>query len=87
VNSPAAVTLAPGATAYATLSMVDPGTFSVSACRPVTAHWLRVYPPNQTAAISVAFTAAVCTALPAKLGPQLAIAVVQPGSGRNHPEA
>ena len=87
VNRPAAVTLAPGATAYATLSMVDPGTFSASACRPVTAHWLRVYPPNQTAAMSVAFNATVCTALPARLGPQLAVAVVEPGSGKSHPEA
>jgi hypothetical protein len=86
VSSPAAVTLAPGATAYATLSMVDPGTFSVSACRPVTAHWLRVYPPNQTTALAVPFTATVCTGLPARLGPQLAVAVIQPGSGKVHPE-
>jgi Protein of unknown function (DUF4232) len=86
VNSPASVSLAPGGTAYATLSMTDPGTFSASACRPVTARWLRVYPPNQTAAMTIAFNATVCTALPAGLGPQLAIAVIEPGNGRSHPE-
>jgi Protein of unknown function (DUF4232) len=87
VNAPVTVSLAPGATAYATLSMADPGVFSASVCHPVAAHWLRIYPPNQTAPLSVSFTATVCSALPAKLGPQLAIAVVQPGTGKSHPEA
>jgi hypothetical protein len=87
VNAPVTVSLAPGGSAYATLSMADPGVFSASVCHPVTARWLRVYPPNQTAALFVPFTATVCSALPARLGPQLAIAVVRPGTGRTHPEA
>jgi hypothetical protein len=86
VNPPTAVVLAPGATAYATLSVVDPGVYSPSACHQVTAHWVRVYPPNQTASVTVGFTAAVCQSLPARLGHQLAVAVVQPGNGKNNPE-
>jgi hypothetical protein len=86
VNPPAEVTLAPGATAYATLSVEDPGVYSPSACHQVTAHWMRVYPPNQTAALTVPFTRAVCQSLPARLGPQLAVAVVQPGNGKSNPE-
>jgi hypothetical protein len=86
VNPPAEVVLAPGATAYATLSIEDPGVYSPSACHQVTAHWLRVYPPNQTASATVAFTTAVCQSLPASLGKQLAVAVVQPGNGKSHPE-
>jgi hypothetical protein len=86
VNPPAEVILAPGATAYATLSVVDPGVYSPSACHQVTAHWVRVYPPNQTASITVGFTAAVCQSLPARLGHQLAVAVVEPGNGKAHPE-
>jgi hypothetical protein len=86
VNPPATVVLAPGATAYATLSIEDPGVYSPSACHQVTAHWLRVYPPNQTASVTVGFTTAVCQSLPATLGKQLAIAVVAPGNGKSHPE-
>ncbi len=86
VNPPTEVVLAPGATAYATLSIEDPGVYSPSACHQVTAHWLRVYPPNQTAPATVAFTTAVCQSLPASLGKQLAVAVVQPGNGKSHPE-
>jgi Protein of unknown function (DUF4232) len=86
VNPPAEVVLAPGATAYATLSIEDPGAYSPSACHQVTAHWLRVYPPNQTAPVTVGFSTAVCQSLPASLGKQLAVAVVQPGNGKSHPE-
>ncbi|HEX3922341.1 MAG TPA: DUF4232 domain-containing protein [Streptosporangiaceae bacterium] len=86
VNPPAEVVLAPGATAYATLSIEDPGVYSPSACHQVTAHWLRVYPPNQTASVTVGFSTAVCQSLPAGLGKQLAVAVVQPGNGKSHPE-
>jgi hypothetical protein len=87
VNSPTTVVLAPGATAYATMSIEDPGVYSPSACHQVTAHWLRVYPPNQTAAVTVPFTAAVCQALPARLGKELYVAVVEPGNGKVRPEA
>jgi hypothetical protein len=87
VNSPTTVVLAPGVTAYTTMSIEDPGVYSPSACHQVTAHWLRVYPPNQTAAVTVPFTAIVCQALPASLGKELYVAVVEPGNGKVHPEA
>ena len=45
--TPHLVTLANGKTATAVLGIVDTGVFSRSACRPVTAAGLRVFPPNQ----------------------------------------
>ena len=46
--TPHLVTLANGKTATAVLGIVDTGVFSRSACRPVTAAGLWVFPPNQT---------------------------------------
>ena len=43
----ATITLAPGAVAHATLQVAEAGNYDPSLCKPVTAHWLRVYPPNQ----------------------------------------
>jgi hypothetical protein len=45
------VRIAPGATAYALLAEVDT---SVQNCPPATAHAIRVYPPNETASLTVA---------------------------------
>jgi hypothetical protein len=42
------VTLAPGAVANALLRIVDAGNYPPATCHPVTAHWLVIYPPNQT---------------------------------------
>jgi hypothetical protein len=44
------VRLAPGGTAHAWLQVTVAANYSASACQPVTAHWLRIYPPNETAA-------------------------------------
>jgi len=77
------VTLAPGAVAHATLQVAQAENYDPSECKPVTAHWLRVYPPNQFGAIYTKYTARVCSAkLPSKLGPQLGIYVVRPGPGK-----
>ena len=77
------VTLAPGAVAHATLQVAEAGNYDPSLCKPVTAHWLRVYPPNQFNPVYTKFTAQVCTAkLPHGLGSQLGIYDVRPGAGK-----
>lgn len=45
------VTLAPGATGYAQLQIADALNFPTSTCSPAQAADLRIYPPNQTAAV------------------------------------
>jgi hypothetical protein len=46
-------TLAPGAVGNAVLQIADPGNYPRSRCQPVSAPYLRVYPPGQTAALYV----------------------------------
>ena len=70
------VTLAPGATGNAVLRIVDALNYSKSACNPVTAHYLRVYPPNQTASVLLAYKTVGC----AKGVKLLTVDVVKPGS-------
>ena len=79
---PAMVTLAPGGVAHAILQVVEAGDYSQSACTPVAAHWLKIFPPNQVTAIYAEYETQACSArLPAKLGSQLAVYVVRPGAG------
>jgi len=59
--SPHLVRLANGKTATASLGIVDTGNFSHSACRPVTAAGLRVFPPNQTRSKLVPFPFSACS--------------------------
>jgi hypothetical protein len=54
------LTLRPGAHAGATLRVVDAANFPRSACRPVTAKGLRVYPPNETRSAFVAHPLTAC---------------------------
>jgi hypothetical protein len=61
--SPHLVTLTKGKTATAVLGIVDTGVFSPSACRPVTAAGLRVFPPNQTRSKLVPFPFRTCSRL------------------------
>ena len=56
------VTLPAGGNAHAWLGIADAGNYSPSACRPVTARIVRVYPPDQFAAVYASFTATVCSA-------------------------
>ena len=71
------VTLAPGATANALLRIVDAGNFSPATCGMVTAHWLVIYPPNQTTPVYLSYTSPTCS----KQVQILFVNVVQPGSG------
>jgi hypothetical protein len=59
--APHLVRLANGKTATAVLGIVDTGVFSRSACRPVTAAGLRVFPPNQTRSKLVPFPFSTCS--------------------------
>jgi Domain of unknown function (DUF4232) len=81
VHPAAAITLLPGQVAHATLQVAEAGNFVATQCVPVTAHWLQVYPPDQTSALYVHFTTQACSAtLPHKVGSQLSVSVVQPGA-------
>jgi hypothetical protein len=55
------VTLPPGGSAHAVMQIADAGNFSPSACQPVTAHWLRIIPPDQYTSLYAAFTTTVCS--------------------------
>lgn len=59
--APHVVTLGRGKTATAVLGIIDTGVFSKSACRPVTAAGLRVFPPNQTRSKLVPFPFSACS--------------------------
>jgi len=79
----AMVTLAPGGIAHAILRVAEAGNYSQSACTPVIAHWLKIFPPDQVSAIYTRYDVQACSAkLPAKLGSQLDVYVVRPGAGK-----
>ena len=59
--TPATVVLAPGQTAHVTVQVVDALNYSKADCKPVTAHWLKIYPPGQYGALYVKFTAMTCS--------------------------
>jgi hypothetical protein len=52
--------------AHAWLQIAEAGNYPASACRPMTAHWLRVYPPGDTAAryVGVSFSACASASTP-----------------------
>jgi Protein of unknown function (DUF4232) len=74
------VRLAPGGTAHAWLQVTVAANYPPSTCQPVTARWLRVYPPGETAAGYVSHTFNACSAastallavLPVRAGQALA---------------
>jgi hypothetical protein len=73
-HQPHRVTLANGATATATVQIVEAGNYPPATCRQVTAAGLRVYPPNQRAAKIVPFPFAACS----RVGPAyLSVQAVQ----------
>jgi hypothetical protein len=81
--APVPVTLAPGKVAHATIQVTDAGNYTRSECKPVTGHWLKIYPPNQFTAIYARFTTQVCSArLPQPVGSQLGVYVVRSGAGK-----
>jgi hypothetical protein len=71
------VTLQPQITANALLRIVDAGNYPSSTCGPVTAHYLQVYPPNQTTPAYIQFKTQACSK-PVRL---MTVDVVKPGSG------
>src|SRR6185369_14311126 len=56
------VTLAPGGVAHATLQVVQALNFPPAKCQLTTAHWLKIYPPNQTEPVFLNFTSKTCAA-------------------------
>jgi hypothetical protein len=70
------ITLAPGQAGHAELQVVNAENYPPADCGMVAAHWLRVYPPNQTAALYASFTAQACT----KPRTILTVETVQPGT-------
>ena len=56
------ITLAPGAAANALLQYTEAGNYSPSTCNPTPATDLIIYPPGQTASVSVAYTNTACAA-------------------------
>jgi hypothetical protein len=74
------VTLAASGTAHALLQVAVAQNYPTAKCHPVTAHWLKVYPPGQTAPLYVNFTSSTCTAKSIHV---LSVQTVQPGNGNN----
>jgi hypothetical protein len=73
------VTLSPGTTAHASLQVQVAQNYPVATCKPVTAHWLQVYPPGSFTARYLRFTAVTCTGkIPSRS--TLGIYVVLPGA-------
>lgn len=74
------VRLAPGGTAHAWLQVTAADNYPASACQPVTAQWLRVYPPGETVAGYAGHTFSACaststallTVLPVRAGAAVA---------------
>lgn len=80
--TPATVTVRPGGVAHATIGIANAGNYSAAQCQPVTVHWLKIYPPNQTDPIFAHFTARACSALPHSLGSQLSVYATRHGPGK-----
>ena len=70
------VTLQPQTTGNALLQIVDAGNYPPSTCGPVTAHYLQVYPPNQTTPTYIKYKTQACSK-PVRL---MTVDVVKPGS-------
>jgi hypothetical protein len=70
------VTLSPGQTVHAELQVADAQNYPPTDCGLVTAHWLKIYPPNQTAPVYISFTTQTCS----KAKPILSVQTVQTGT-------
>jgi Protein of unknown function (DUF4232) len=77
IAAPELVTLAPRSVAHALLRIVDADNYPQSACGPVTADFLQIYPPGQTTPIYLGHTSPACSK-PVHI---LSVSVVQPGAG------
>jgi Protein of unknown function (DUF4232) len=72
------VTLAPGAIASAQLQVAVAQNFPAAQCGLTTAHWLKIFPPGETAALFVKYSASTCSHPKEKV---LHVQAVQSGSG------
>jgi hypothetical protein len=72
------VRLPAGGVAHAWLQVAQAGNYPASACQPVTAHWLRVFPPGDTAASYVDVSFSACATASAHL---LTVTPVRSGRG------
>jgi Domain of unknown function (DUF4232) len=70
------VTLSPGQTVHAELQVINAQNYPPAGCGLVTAHWLKIYPPDQTGPAYVSFTAQACS----KPKQILTVETVQPGT-------
>jgi hypothetical protein len=59
-TAPKVVTLAPGQSGSFALRVADAAALPAASCEPVTAHWLKIFPPENTAALYVGYTAHAC---------------------------
>jgi Protein of unknown function (DUF4232) len=66
----AAVTLRPGASTNAGLVLTNPDPYPADQCKQVTVRGLRVYPPNETAALFLPASGASCSG---NIGPLLSV--------------
>ena len=70
------VTVSPGQTVHAELQVINAENFPPADCGFVTAHWLKIYPPNQTAPLYAGLTAQACS----KPKQILSVEAVKPGT-------
>jgi Domain of unknown function (DUF4232) len=73
------VTLAPGAKANAVLGVANAENYPAASCKPATTAQMKVFPPNQTQAIEVAFTTKGCAVSSTH---QLSVTAVSAGAGQ-----
>ena len=73
-----AIRLPAGGVAHVWLQVAQAGNYPASACKPVTAHWLRVFPPGDTIASYVGVSLSACASARA---PLLTVTPVRSGYG------
>jgi hypothetical protein len=59
-TAPKVVTLAPGQSGSFALRVVNAAALPTAGCDPVTAKWLKIFPPENTAALYVGYPARAC---------------------------
>lgn len=72
------VRLAAGGVAHAWLQVAEAGNYPASACQPVSAHWLRVFPPGDTVASYVDVNLSACASAST---PLLTVTPIRSGQG------
>jgi hypothetical protein len=72
------VTLQPGGYANATLRIVQALNYPTATCKPVSAQWLAVIPPNQYVPLYIHYSSTACKGMTVHL---LSVTAVRPGNG------